>query len=96
MSKKITTFELRFQSGLESVDGALPRFPVEPLVGDFGKPLPCLAVHILYVRELPQGPEVLAHIPDGTLHFPFIEKRALQTVAVVEHKFLPSRTLFIR
>ena len=57
--------------GFESIDGALARFPVEPLVGDFGEPLPCLAVDIVQVRELSQGPEILACIPDGPLDFSF-------------------------
>jgi hypothetical protein len=49
--------------GLKSVDGALPRFPVLSLVGGFGEPLPRLAVDIVQIDELPEGPEVLARIP---------------------------------
>ncbi|MGB8474053.1 MAG: hypothetical protein WCE61_08225, partial [Candidatus Acidiferrum sp.] len=35
------------------------------------------------------------HVLHARFHFPFGEKRALQTVAVVAHKFSPSHTLSI-
>jgi len=57
--------------GLEPIDGAFSRFAVHPLMGDFGKPLPGLAVHVVPIRELPQGPEGLTCIPDGALDLPF-------------------------
>ena len=61
--------------GLESIDGALAGFAVLPLVGDFGEPLPGLAIHIVQIGELAQRPETLARIPDGALHFSFFPTR---------------------
>jgi hypothetical protein len=80
--------------GLKSVDGAFASFAVLALVGDFAEPLPGLAVDIVQIDELPEGPEVLPRIPDGALHFSFGEKRVLQTVLMVAHKFSPSRIHF--
>ena len=65
----------RRASALKSIDGALARFAVLPLIGDFREPLPCLAIHIVQIGELPQGPETLARIPDGALHFSFFPTR---------------------
>ena len=38
----------------------------------------------------------LLRVTDAGFDFTFGEKRALQTVAMVERRFSPSRTLFIR
>jgi hypothetical protein len=65
-------------------------------VGHLVKPLACLRVYIPQIGERAQRPEVLANISDSRFHLSFIEKRALQTVAMMQHKFSPSRTLFIR
>ena len=46
-----------------------------PLVGDFGEPLPRLAIHIVQIGELAQRPEALTCIPDGALHFAFLPTR---------------------
>ncbi len=70
-------------TGLESIDRPLARLAVLSLVSDFRQPLTRLAVHVMQVREVAQGPETPARIADGALHFAFIEKRALQTVAMV-------------
>jgi hypothetical protein len=57
--------------GLKSIDGALACFAVQSLIGDFGEPLPGLAVHIMQVGELSEWPEVFARIPNGTLDLSF-------------------------
>ena len=48
---------------------------MQPLVGNFGEPLPRLTVHIMHIDEVPQRPETLARIPDGALHFSFFPTR---------------------
>ena len=68
---------------LEAIQRPLTGFAMHALIGDFGQPLPHLPVHIVQIGELAQRPEVLAKISDGALDFSFIEKRALQTVAMV-------------
>jgi hypothetical protein len=47
---------------------------------------------LVQVRQRGEGdprPEVLFDETDGRLNFAFVEKRALQTVTMVERKFLP-------
>ena len=61
--------------GLESIDGSLARFAVLSLVGDFGQPLPRLAIHVMQIGEVSQRPETLARIADGALHFSFFPTR---------------------
>ncbi len=54
-----------------ALNRGLPRFAMHPLVSHFREPLPGLAIHIMQVRELSQGPERLACIPDGALDLSF-------------------------
>ena len=57
--------------GLETIDWALSRFAVQAPVGDLIEPFTCLAVHIVEVEEIAQGPEVLPDVTDATaFHFP--------------------------
>jgi hypothetical protein len=49
-----------------------PGFAMQALIGDFGQPLPRLAVHIVQIGELAQRPEVLADVSDAAaFHFSF-------------------------
>ena len=47
------------RGGLKAIDGPLPGFAMQPLVGDFGEPLAGLAIHIVQIGELAQRPEAL-------------------------------------
>ncbi len=59
--------------GAEAVHRTLASLAMQPLVGDFLQPLPRLAIDIRQVRELPEGPEVLANVPHApALHFTFL------------------------
>ena len=60
-------------------------------VGNFGQPLPYLAIHIVKIGKFAQRPKVLPKIADGPFDLTFGEKRVLQTVLMVAHKFSPSR-----
>jgi len=64
-------------------------------VGDFGKPERGGLVKVLQRSERAAVEQIGFEVGKGPFYFAFIEKRALQTVAMVERKFLPSRTLFI-
>src|SRR3954452_2976865 len=44
---------------------------MQALIGDLGQPLPDLAIDIVEIGELAQGPEVLAEITDGTFDLAF-------------------------
>ena len=59
-------------------------------------PEPSLAIAFSQCEEGSSGPEGVPHIADGSFHAPFGDKRALQTVVMVAHKFSLSRTLSIR
>jgi len=83
-------FLKNFGNGSAVVSGPAP--PMRHLIA----PEQCLTIAFGECSERTTGPEGFAHIADGSLHAAFIEKRALQTVAMVEHKFSQSRTLFIR
>jgi len=57
---------------LKAVHRPLSGFAMLALVGDFGKPLTGLAIHVVKVCELAQRPEILAHVSDAAaFHFPF-------------------------
>jgi hypothetical protein len=55
--------------GAEAINGSLPGFMMEALIGNFSQPLSRLAVHIVQVGELAQWPEILAHISDAAAFY---------------------------
>lgn len=58
--------------GLEPIHRAFSRLAMQSLIGGLGEPLPCLAVDVMQVREIPQRPEGLACIPDSALDLSFL------------------------
>ena len=60
---------------LKTLQGPLPCFAMQPLVGDFREPLADLAIDIVQIGELTQRPEALTGIADGALHFAFLPTR---------------------
>ncbi len=57
---------------LESIHRPLAGFAMFPPVGNFGQPLPDLAVDIVQVGEFTQGPKVLPQIADGPFDLTFL------------------------
>jgi hypothetical protein len=68
---------------LETFAGRLPGFAMPALVGDFLQPLAGLRVHIGQIGEGTQGPEVLAHITEGSLDFAFGASRQIHRIVTV-------------
>ncbi len=61
---------------LKAFVGSLAGFTVLTAIGNFFEPLAGLRVYIGQAGERSQGPEVLPHIADRALHFPFLPGRA--------------------
>ena len=81
---------------LEPVDRPGFDLMMEANIGGLSQPLGRDLIQVLERSEGPTVEQVLGNIRKRPFNFAFIEKRALQTVPMVERKFLPSRTLFIR
>jgi hypothetical protein len=56
---------------------------MQALIGNFDEPLAHLPVDIMQIVKLPQRPEALAEIADGTLHLAFGKGRQLHRVTTV-------------
>ena len=68
---------------LVEIDGPALGFPVQADVGDLGKPESRCLVEVLQRREGAAVEQVGFQVGKGPFDFTFIEKRALQTVAMV-------------
>ena len=77
----------RSASGLKAIHRPLAGFAMLALIGDFGQPLPRLAIHIVQIGELAQRPEVLAEIADGAFDFAFFPAAGRIAGARVEAVF---------
>src|ERR1700733_12092882 len=82
--------EPRLFLGEELLDGVAILSRPAPLMRDLIAPSEGLAIAFGQRGEGTPGPEGIPHIADGPLHAPFGEKRALQIVLMVAHKFSPS------
>ena len=76
------TQQVRFLFLVE-IDGPALGFPVHVQVGDFRKPECRGLVEVLQRSEGAAVEQVGFDVGKGPFHFTFIEKRALQTVAMV-------------
>ena len=88
--------QLRLLFRLENLPGHSPRGAVDAAAGHFTAPDQSPMGCVIEIDEGLAFEETLADITHTIFDNRFVEKRPLQTVAMVTHKSSPSHTLSIR